>query len=196
MSRLLSSLVVAAALASRASRPGLVLAAGVVLMGAYAWQWSEAYESTWRHQRLAVDAVKNSTLVVADCPLSGFAPGAAMWLPGDADAVAQRPVGVGFGWGQGRHVGGRASVAGLDRPVVAVGAGADLRLRALHFDGERPQPILTRRAIAGLGRPFEGLRRIAQRAGTDRQRAALQPVRRCRQCREIARRHRGLDVVA
>ena len=85
---------------------------------------------------------------------------------------------------------------GPDRYSGRGRSGADFRLRSLHLDGERPQPILTRRAIAGLGCSFEGLRRIAERAGAHRQRAALQPVCRRRQCPEIARRHRRLDVVA
>jgi hypothetical protein len=76
--------VIATAVASRAARPALVLAAGVALVGAYAWQWNDTYESAWRHQRLAVDAVQNTALVVADCPLRGYAPGVAMWVPRNA----------------------------------------------------------------------------------------------------------------
>ena len=41
---------------------------------------------------------------------------------------------------------------------------ADFRPRPLDFDGERSQPVLARRAIAGLGGALQDGRGIAQRS--------------------------------
>src|SRR5580704_2498500 len=47
--------------------------------------------------------------------------------------------------------------------VSPAALGPDLRLRPLHLDGERPQPVLARGAVAGLGGLLQRLGGIAQR---------------------------------
>src|SRR5512143_3611603 len=46
------------------------------------------------------------------------------------------------------------------RPLSCENLIADFRLRPLHFDGERTEPVLTGRAIACLGGAFQVRRRV------------------------------------
>jgi uncharacterized membrane protein len=77
--------VVVGALAARAARPALVLLAAVTFVGVAAWQWNDDYVPVWRHQRAAVEAVRDARLVVSDCARRGYTPGGAMWLQPSAD---------------------------------------------------------------------------------------------------------------
>src|SRR5262249_34196128 len=73
---------------------------------------------------------------------------------------------------------------------------ADFRLRPLHFDGKRAEPVLAGCAITRLGGAFQARGRIAERPRAGGQGAAPEPMCSCRQGREIARRHGRLDVAA
>jgi hypothetical protein len=69
----------------RAPHPALVMTLVVILMGTFAWEWQQFYRRSYSAQRVAVEEVSNATLVVADCMLRGYTPGAAMWVPKDSE---------------------------------------------------------------------------------------------------------------
>jgi hypothetical protein len=80
-----SIVLLGAVLLRNRSSAALTLFVVAALLGTYAWQWQRLWHDNFAAQRRAVDALADATLVVADCPMRGYTPGAAWWVPDNAD---------------------------------------------------------------------------------------------------------------
>jgi hypothetical protein len=69
------------------SRPALVLLLIAILIGTYAVRWTQVYRTAYTGQRIAVAELSHATLVVADCMLRGYTPGATMWVTRRAEVL-------------------------------------------------------------------------------------------------------------
>jgi hypothetical protein len=71
--------VIVRRLGTRQAAVALLVVAAII--GANAVRWEHKYSDQYVRQRRAVREVSRATLVISDCLLRGYTPGAAMWVP-------------------------------------------------------------------------------------------------------------------
>ncbi len=67
--------------ARRFARPAIALLVVAALLSGFAVNLSRSWQGHYASQRRAVTIASHSTLVVADCLMRGYTPGAAVWVP-------------------------------------------------------------------------------------------------------------------
>jgi hypothetical protein len=63
------------------ARPAIALLVVAALLGGFSLNLSRSWQGQYAVQRRAVAAASGATLVIADCLMRGYTPGAAMWVP-------------------------------------------------------------------------------------------------------------------
>ena len=70
-----------AAAVRRFARPAIALLVVAAVLGGFSLNLSRSWQGQYALQRRAVATASGATLVIADCLMRGYTPGAAMWVP-------------------------------------------------------------------------------------------------------------------
>lgn len=73
------------------AQPAFMLIVVVMLLGVSVLRSGQVAEYDYRWQRNAVEEVSGATLVVADCLMRGYTPGATMWVPRESRVLLVAP---------------------------------------------------------------------------------------------------------